>query len=74
MTGDLSAFIPGLGLISADSGLIPLDACSDGRFQAGRDDEYPKEFRHQPARFHLGQHKRFQCKETPFGIFECDST
>ena len=29
--------IPGLGHISADSGLIPLDACSDGRFRAGRD-------------------------------------
>jgi beta-phosphoglucomutase len=29
--------IPGLGSILADSGLIALDACSDGRFLAGRD-------------------------------------
>jgi beta-phosphoglucomutase len=29
--------IPGLGPIAANSGLIPLDACSDGRFAAGRD-------------------------------------
>ncbi len=30
-------FIPNLDPIPADSGLIPLDACSDGRFAAGRD-------------------------------------
>lgn len=30
-------YIPDLGFIPADSGLIPLDACSDGRFIAGRD-------------------------------------
>ena len=32
-----SISIPGLGLISANSGLLPLAACSDGRFRAGRD-------------------------------------
>jgi beta-phosphoglucomutase len=37
MTSDLPAFVPGLGLISADSGLIPLDACADGRFRVGRE-------------------------------------
>jgi beta-phosphoglucomutase len=37
VTNNLPAFIPGLGLIAPDSGLIPLDACSDGRFAAGRD-------------------------------------
>lgn len=31
------ADIPGLGPIAADSGLIPLGACSDGRFAVGRD-------------------------------------
>ena len=37
MTIDLPATVPGLGQIVADSGLIPLDACSDGRFRAGQD-------------------------------------
>ena len=37
MNGNLSASIPGLGPIAIDSGLIPLDACSDGRFRAGWD-------------------------------------
>ncbi len=32
-----SIVIPGLGSIPADSGLFALDACSDGRFVAGRD-------------------------------------
>ncbi len=29
--------IPGLGRIAGDSGLVPLDACSDGFFRSGRD-------------------------------------
>jgi beta-phosphoglucomutase-like phosphatase (HAD superfamily) len=32
-----SQVIPGLGPITADSGLIPLDACSDGQFRVGRE-------------------------------------
>lgn len=30
------AVIPGIGALDVDSGLIPLAACSDGRFRAGR--------------------------------------
>jgi len=37
MTNNLPASIPGLGSIAAGSGLISLDACTDGRFRAGRD-------------------------------------
>ena len=37
MTSHLPASIPGLGPISANSGLLPLAACSDGRFIAGQD-------------------------------------
>jgi len=33
----LPTFIPGLGAIAADAGLIPLDACSDGRIHARQD-------------------------------------
>ncbi len=33
----MTSTIPGLGPIPADSGLIPLHICSDGRFAAGRD-------------------------------------
>ena len=37
MTSHLPASIPGLGPISANSGLLPLAACSEGRFVVGRD-------------------------------------
>lgn len=36
MSGELLTCIPGLDGVPADSGLIPLPACSDGRFIAGR--------------------------------------
>ncbi len=29
--------IPGMGALSTESGLVPLEACSDGRFRVGRD-------------------------------------
>ncbi len=29
--------LPGLGLVRPSDGLVPLDACSDGRFRVGRD-------------------------------------
>ena len=37
MTSYLPSAIPGLGPISANSGLLPLAACSDGRFIVGQD-------------------------------------
>jgi beta-phosphoglucomutase-like phosphatase (HAD superfamily) len=37
MTSDSGVLIPGLGAIPIDSGLIRLDACSDGCFVAGRE-------------------------------------
>lgn len=37
MTDESPVVLPGLGPILPDSGLIPLSACSDGRFNAGRE-------------------------------------
>jgi beta-phosphoglucomutase-like phosphatase (HAD superfamily) len=37
MTGNSPILTPGLGPVEPDSGLIPLTACSDGHFVAGRD-------------------------------------
>jgi len=33
----MDLILPGLGLIRGTDGLVPLDACSDGRFRVGRD-------------------------------------
>ena len=33
----MDLILPGLGVLRAGGGLVPLDACSDGRFRVGRD-------------------------------------
>jgi len=33
----MDLILPGLGVVRASDGLVPLEACSDGRFQVGRD-------------------------------------
>lgn len=33
----MDLILPGLGVIRSTAGLLPLDACSDGRFRVGRD-------------------------------------
>ena len=33
----MDRILPGLGVLRAGGGLVPLDACSDGRFRVGRD-------------------------------------
>ena len=33
----MDLILPGLGVIRGTDGLVPLEACSDGRFRAGRD-------------------------------------